>query len=274
MKVPRRISIGVMSLCCGFVAIAGYCQSTVVELPNRDDRVSRPATLSEFESPVTNSIDPAILAFEQVLSNATWGQVVGPAAGEISVQALMEKIENLGVPVILDESSDLKPETEVEFRSSAVIQNMRLDSALAIFLATHASEYRVTPDALIIASVDEMAENMDRVVYNVSALVPKTAGGPDVEMTVPLIQLIQNTVEPQSWEEDGPSLRPIVRNGQSLLVIVNTYRIHRELRRLFRDVDALSIARFDAINVKPGEIRNPPRENRATRDGGQFAPKP
>ena len=274
MKVPRRITIGVMSLCCGFVAIAGYCQSTVVELPNRADRVSRPATLSEFESPVTNSIDPAVLAFEQVLSNATWGQVVGPAADEITVQSLLEKIENLGLPVILDESSDLKLETSVEFRSSAAIEKMRLDSALAIFVSTHASEFRVTPDALIIASEDEMAENMDRVVYNVSALVPKAADGPDDALTVPLIQLIQNTVEPQSWEEDGPSLRPILRNGQSLLVIVTTYRIHREIRRLFKDVDALSIAHFDAINVQPSEIRNPPRQNRATLDGGQFSPSP
>ncbi len=95
-----------------------------------------------------------------------------------------------------------------------------------------------------------------------------------MEWNFAINRLIQNTVLPESWDMDSPSLVPIFRNSQSLLAIVNNYRIHREIRRLFKDVDAQSNSHFDGINVQPSEIRNPPRENRATLGGGQFAPAP
>ena len=277
MKSSGCVKVGAASLCLGFVAVAGYSQSSVVELPKRDARQASPtknpdstfvsSTHSEFESPVTNSLDSSILAFEQVLSNATWGEIAGSATDKETVQTLIGTIENLGIPVILDESSDLKLETPIEFRASAAVGRMRLASALRLVLEMHNSDFRVTPDALIIYSIDEMAEHLDRVVYNVSALVPKTADGSNVELLQALARVIQNTVEPESWDMEGPSLEPFVRNGQSLVVIVNTYNNHREIRRLFKDVDGLSFAQLN-------ELRSRPRGIRAFPNSAAFGPSP
>lgn len=250
MKCPQGCLSSLVGLCLGLTGPIGWAQSSIVELPAREGTHSTAPTsrgpaivsrsVAEFDSAVTNSVDPAILEFEQILMSATWGEVAGSTTEEFTAQALIEKIEGLGIAVILDDSSELKLETPISFRSSPAVADMRLDAALKHLMWNYNSDYQLTPSALVIRSVDEMAERLDRVVYNVTALAPTSGSVSDKEWLSSLISMIQNTVEPESWEYEGPSLVPIARNGQTLLVIVNTYGIHCEIRRLFRNVDTLS----------------------------------
>jgi hypothetical protein len=180
----------------------------------------------------------------------------------------MTNIEQLGFPVILDDSSDLKSESPVGFRDSAAVRNMPLDVALRAFLRQHNSVMHVTPHALMIYSVDEAAEELDRVVYNVSALLPSSSPDDAMEQLYGFIRVIQNSIEPESWEYEGPSAMPVVAGGQRLLVLVNTYDVHRQIRQFFGEMASQSSVGGSSIVPTAERSEFAPR----TPDyaGGQF----
>jgi len=188
---------------------------------------------------VTNSVSPGIISIERKLADAKWGDVA-PGEGEIPFSDLIANIERLGIPVVLDESSDLKPDSGVAYLTSKASKNLPLDDGLGILMRCHNSDYKVTSNAIHIFSVDQMAEELDRVVYNVSPLIDNQGSDIDIEQLNVLIRLIQDSVEPVSWEVEGPSIRYVANGTQGLLVIVNTYDVHRKLRRLFEDMSAQS----------------------------------
>lgn len=223
---------------------------------------------------VSNSIPAEVLAIEQKLESLKWKDVVA-AGAEIPFSDLIAKIEASGIPVILDDSSDLKMDTPVTFLASAVVGEMRLVAALEYFLRENNSDFKVSPDALFIYSIDKMADRLERVVYNVSPLIDNQGQDIDFAQLTELIQLIQNAVEPTTWDMEGPSIRPLANGKQGLLTAVNTYAVHRQIRRLFDDLSALS----DGAAIGRQAIIKAQREDELRRlplrpEGGQFAPAP
>jgi hypothetical protein len=291
-------------LISGFASQVLRAQSAAVDIP-ANVAPYRPverlgmATRSEpglLESSISNSLDPIVIEFENRLTEATWSDVAGivdgsypnavarrangksakeSMSGTLLFGQLIANLEQLlGIPVILDNSSDLKEETEVDLPRSAAAGSIRLIDAFPLLLRRFDSDMRLTAHGIEIFSIDELAEHLDRVVYDVSPIVEDGDRESVEDALNELVRLIQNTVEPESWEVEGPAISNLVSGNQKLMVVVNNYNIHRQIRRLFCDFDRLAIR----ANPSGGGSRgiNPTRRSQryeyfgSGNGGGQF----
>ena len=69
-------------------------------------------------------------------------------------------------------------------------------------------------------------------------IAPQSLGGITAADFTELTQLIQNVIEPQSWEEDGPSIRPYANTLS--LIVTNTQEIHDQIQDLLEKLRELN----------------------------------
>ncbi len=69
-------------------------------------------------------------------------------------------------------------------------------------------------------------------------IAPQSLGGITVADFAELILLIQSVIEPQSWEEEGPSIRPYANTLS--LIVTNTQEIHDQITNLLEQLRVLN----------------------------------
>ncbi len=117
------------------------------------------------------------------------------------------------------------------------LQMVKLRSALNLMLHDLDLTYVVDNEVLEITTTAASKERLKTKVYAVTELVGNC--GQKLES---LVDILTTCITPESWTEDGGegSIRPLVLNDQSVLVISQTYAIHRELDALLDKLQAVS----------------------------------
>jgi general secretion pathway protein D len=69
-------------------------------------------------------------------------------------------------------------------------------------------------------------------------IAPQSLGGITAADFTELIQLIQNVIEPTSWEEEGPSIRPYANTLS--LIVTNTQDVHDQIQDLLEKLRELN----------------------------------
>ena len=157
-----------------------------------------------------------------------------------------------GFEIYLDDSSDLKADTPINFN----LRQVRLSMALELLLLPHNSKYVVRDGIVLIGEVGQMAEMESEIrVYNCRDLVHDHATALDTAVEflnysdmgeaegetdkaqepvksspkeAQLSQLIRSIVSPQTWEEVGQSV--VVYDG--LMVVNNSAKVHDQIEEL------------------------------------------
>ena len=151
----------------------------------------------------------------------------------LTTSELIHELNELGLPVLLDQSAiddalDEDQKMQLPLPDSAL--RTRLMAALAVYNATLV----FCNECYAIISLDNQSDPkfLVTVTYDVTDLNVDPAS---------FIHAIITTVQNDSWLENG-GVGSIVRisiRGRRLLLITQTYNIHREIQSLLRNVDRL-----------------------------------
>ncbi len=151
----------------------------------------------------------------------------------LTVGELIRELNDLGLPVLLDQSAiddslDEDQAIQIPLPDSSI--RTRLIAALAAYNAT----ITFRDDCIAIVSLDNETDPkfLVTITYDLTDL--------NVD-PVSFIQAVCNTVYNDSWLENGGNgtiVRTYVR-GRRLVLIAQTYTIHREIQSLLRNVDRL-----------------------------------
>lgn len=118
------------------------------------------------------------------------------------------------------------------------LKTIPLRVALSLLLADKDLDYVIKDDVLLITTADVAKATTEVVVYPVGDLLgPPGAKWDDLDYDS-LIEVITSTVSPESWDTNGgPGSIPLVPNCKAL-VILQTQRIHRDIRHLLTELRA------------------------------------
>ena len=179
----------------------------------------------------TNTYEPRRLncsTHEKKISEALESQVETFDFNETSLLDVAEQIEDdYGIQVELDsralEDAGLDPESPV----TKSLAGISLRSALRLILGDSQLTYLIKDDVLLITTKDKASENPTIVSYPV-------AWSGDGHQS--LIDLIQQTIAPQSWNTVGGngSIQPYLLINE--IVISQTEEVHEEILDFFRNI--------------------------------------
>jgi hypothetical protein len=156
---------------------------------------------------------------------------------ETPLNTILQAIsEEYSIPIVFDvtalEAVAQSPETEV----TIAIGNVTLRSALDLMLKNVPDvTYMVDNEVLTITTVGEAQARLEVRVYRVDDLdSPRLRGeqhyvGSGVPCFDSLIDVVTETVEPESWQENGTGDGRIRSYGRGLLIIAQTRRVHRKI---------------------------------------------
>jgi len=157
---------------------------------------------------------------------------------ETSLQDVADFLaETHDIPIKLDgkalSDEGLDPESPITYS----LKQVKLRSALNLMLRDLDLSYVVDNEVLEITTTAASKERLETKVYAVSELVGNC--GDKLES---LIDIITACIAAESWTEAGGegSIRPLVLNDQSVLVISQTYMVHRELDALLDKLQAIA----------------------------------
>jgi hypothetical protein len=157
---------------------------------------------------------------------AAWLQKQEGFTVKVDAKALAELNVDPSVPVTLD------------------LKTLEMQNALEQMLREHELTWTVKNDCLIITTpaAAETDDYLSTRVYDVSDLIAfHDARGAPITDPDKLVELITNTVLPQSWEEiGGPGkIRSSAKNGLQVLVIYQTWRTHEMIEDLLANLRRL-----------------------------------
>ena len=153
---------------------------------------------------------------------------------ETSLRDVIATVEkSQGIPVEIDSKAFEDAGLDLETPLTKSIPRVSLRSALRLLLGDLDLTYIIKDEVLLITTRDEAAEHIINVCYPV-------AWGDDYQS---LIDLIQNTVAPETWNTVAGlgAIQPYPLNNE--IVISQTTEVHDEILDLFRniiDIDASS----------------------------------
>jgi hypothetical protein len=136
------------------------------------------------------------------------------------------------------EALTIAPDVKV----SLTIRGVTLRSSLELLLASvEGIDYVVDHEAVIITSTNEAASRMVMRVYRVSDLpvmrsVKSPRGASAWADYDPLMGVITECIEPNSWTESGRGEGEISRLLPGMYVIRQTKRIHRQIEQLLAEI--------------------------------------
>ena len=198
-------------------------------------RVYRGVTLhvSEVAAAAQERIDAAL---DRVLEEKVEFSEAPLSDVAMMMQTLME------VPVRLDQKAlddaGIAPDTPVTESGQGVTARSLLRKALRNIDLT----YMVRSESLLITTKEKADTDLDVVVYPLPYGMDR---GPRTDLQ-PLIDLIQNTIVPPSWDtQGGPgAIRPFDSSGEPLLVVSQSTEIHDEVKALLSALHARALAEF------------------------------
>jgi hypothetical protein len=149
--------------------------------------------------------------------------------------------EEYSIPVVFDvtalEAVAQSPETEV----TIAIGDVTLRSALDLMLNNVSDvTYMVDNEVLLITTKDEEQTRLEVRVYRIDDFNSPDVRGPvdyvgsGVGYYDSLVEIIADSVEPHTWQENGTGEGVIAPFGSGILVISQTRRVHRQVEDLLR----------------------------------------
>ena len=148
----------------------------------------------------------------------------------------------LEVPVRLDQKAlddaGIAPDTPVTDAGQGITARSFLRKALRNVGLT----YFVRGEMLLVTTVEKAESDLDVVVYP----LPFGMGRGAQTDFQPLIDLIQNTIVPLSWDtQGGPgAIRPFDSSGAPLLIVSQSSEVHDEVEALLSVLHARGLAEF------------------------------
>ncbi len=159
---------------------------------------------------------------------------------EVPLKRFVELLNQQGVPAQVDHRAlddiGLDDKTPVRLQHSGIT----LRSALELVLHQLELGWTIRSEVLLISTDEELESQLKTRLYDISDLVPNraytnpwgfAASGRDFDS---LIDLIQSTIEPQTWDVvGGPGAMDAYElNNSAVLVVSQTLPIHEQIARL------------------------------------------
>ncbi len=225
MRILRQIVQSVIACSIGFTCTAiVWSQSTVISLEN-----GPVAGVSAAAERIPTNIPPQVRKTEEILDSP----IPATLRGQIVVKALLRQLKSLGVSATVHESA-----MDNGFDEDAFITLTLGGQSIATNLRYTFDEFEVGYEidragVMIIRSDDSLFDNLTEVIYDISSFT----ASPE-----PIMDNILETIDPDSWEENGGSGRMYnySNHGRRLLVITSTYFNQREIRRQLNDIAKMS----------------------------------
>lgn len=212
-----------------FFLVTAHSQTGVSQL-STSVSVPSSSTLGRATGRVLIAQPPIVSKWERILAQSHNDVIFGSMTGEDLVAALRQ----IGLPVSLDPSAwedEFDEDTEAYFPN---MPGMSLYDRMNLALKKHNAVFTFSGDRpLIISLSDEMSpEFFFTATYNVTNFgVGRNA----------IMDSIQGTIDTDGWRESGTgegTLRPVLVNGQRLLVASQTYTVHLQMREFFRQLSS------------------------------------
>ena len=151
------------------------------------------------------------------------------------VVVYLKKLHSMNIVLDLKALNDegLDPETPVTF----CIKNVKLRSALNLMLHPFDLTYAIRDEVFEITTGTEAQERLDTRVYTVTELAENRLKKLDA-----LVEVFKTCIVPESWSEAGGEgrIKSIVLNDKSVLVISQTYEVHRKVAALLEKLYAVT----------------------------------
>jgi hypothetical protein len=181
-------------------------------------------------------------------------------SGAPMADAVRKLASECGIPIFIRisdiEDASMSMDQTVDFEES----NIPLSSFLNEALGAHGMGYVVRNNLLIITTM-EKADSPDQMAVRVYPISDLLAAGN--ESPVPLIDLIQTTIGPETWQDTGGGNATIRYYAQSLVVLQSESR-HREISRLLNTLHRQA--------ASPEVAADPSLGYDAVTQDGRFAP--
>ncbi len=169
-----------------------------------------------------------------------------PASLDMADTPLSDLVETLKekhqINVVLDvralDEFGIASDTPISFSISGV----SLESALSLVLRGLDLTWAIHDEVLLITTPEEAELMLLTKVYEVSDLVIcRNASGELWADFDTLIEMITVTIAPDTWDDvGGPgSIAPASLRGGDVLVIAQTYQVHRKIAKLLEDLQGL-----------------------------------
>ncbi|MGI9519631.1 MAG: hypothetical protein ACR2NP_21440, partial [Pirellulaceae bacterium] len=198
-------------------------QSTVVQLPDNSIAALGIPSVVDSSGVVPNSASPLIQRSEALLERPTppsW-------RAEMPMARLVSMMNQAGFQVLLHESA-MDNNLDEDALIRLALHNASIDVNLRFALEPFQCDYLIDDSGVIvIMSDDTMLDNQVRYTYNISQLAQ------DYESGLEVADLITETIDPDSWDENGGSGRIVVTGTGSgmMLTVTQIYRNQREVQQ-------------------------------------------
>ena len=169
---------------------------------------------------------------------------------DLSDVPLAEAVERLGrdhgLPVAIDRRALEDSGVSTDQAVSLHVAKLPLRTALSRLLAPLELDYMTGDEQVLITTPEIIAVTLEMALYPIADLVGGSAAPTDPRVRA-VMSIVTTTCHPQSWDENGGAGNIMFFAPGHCLVVVQTERIHAELREL--------IAQFRA--AKPANIAEP-----------------
>lgn len=156
---------------------------------------------------------------------------------------LREVVEQTDLPIIVDVQALTDAGIDLDATTvTQVVSDISVTAALKLLLRDAGLTWIVRGEVLTITTREEAGENPVVVAYP----LPRGFGDNQTVDSQTMIDLIQSTVAPDTWDRvGGPgAIRPLVSAGDPLLVVSQTSEIHDEVENLLRRIHGRLLAEF------------------------------
>lgn len=221
----RPAVIGVAISVCLIVPIyTTNAQSTVVQLPGQ----SLEAQVAERVSRTVSNRIPSDLSTAYLQAEVRLKQPTPPTwRNEMPMGELIRMMTSAGLRIKLDESArDNNLDEEARIRLS--LHNASVSENLQFALKVFQCDIRITEEGTIeLMSEDALLDTLDRATYHVRHLVR------DYDQLEELMDLLQGTIDPDSWEANGGvgRMSTFQSSNGMMLTVTQTYRLQVEIRK-------------------------------------------
>jgi hypothetical protein len=154
------------------------------------------------------------------------------ASGKILIEDLVLELNEIGIPARIDREG---------LGTAGIDESVELDvpatGNIADSLAEAFRERNLTftffNNYLVITTKEEADSHLLTVVYDVTGVAKYSEA---------LLDAIQTSIEPDSWEENGGvgTIERLTANGRTLMPISATYLMHREVEKFLADIVYMS----------------------------------
>lgn len=216
----EHAAIGIVALQFLMFTHSICAQSSVIQLPGNASVIAATSESSPNDFP--SSVSEQVKRTEKLLRSPTPMEM----CYESDVSQLLEQFREFGIQIVLDESAaenNLDEDTDVRLR----LPGVAIDVNLRDMLKPYQCKYSINESGVVtILSEDANEELFIRLTYDISNI----AG--DFDGVDQLMGLVQETIDPDSWEENGGNGRmyPVGTGNRMLLTISQTYRNQRQIR--------------------------------------------